>query len=613
MADPQQTDAAPIGRIPDDPAIPTLNPADSPYKPVELPQEQSAAPAPPPEQQPPQNLGAVSHAGAAAYMIDQVLRGASHGAAVGMAYSADQYNKKLTALQGLYNDQAQQMYQIAKEGRAGTFTGPAGPDGKPTFAPTQEFKQAQQRMLASWQAMMQVVGQRIPQQKKGKGKSAQGGQDDQTALLQQALDHKGDPNAALAATYQLGLKVGPPVVHQIAGFLTPEYVTQQRTAAKTQNSQATAAASTADTSATVADINNKLAHAVQSGAPQEEIDTLIKQRDELSPSAKFPIAGVQRSGQVDGKWYEWRVDENGKEIPDTRRPLSTAGLGAKAPKLGWTKVDGKWGSQNYDPETNQPIPGTFDSSKLPPANVLSLFPQEHTFHNFYVDADGNRKEFSATNTSQRDLPGGIGESGGTPPATTPNTGKPATSSPTAKTPATPGGGSVRAIDYVGSPEYKQLIKQATDAQKDFNSASTNLSTMLKTAAEAKRGDGAAQVGIISAYLKTVVGGQGTGVRITKPEWDAAVKTRPFLEGIKASFSPDGYLTGAVISPQQVDQMVNEVHQKTKSLFENVDAAKKQAQDQRTTDMSAGGLGGNSTPAAPQSNSIDDEILNLVKH
>lgn len=728
MADTQQAEAAPIGRIPDDPAIPTLNPADSPYKPVELPQEQPPAPAPPPEQRPPDNLGAVSHAGAAAYMIDQVLKGASHGYAVGQAYAADQYNKKLTAIQGIYNDQAQQVYQIAKEGRAGTYTGPAGPDGKPTFVPTPEFTQARQRMLASWQAMMQTVGQRIPQTKKGKAKAAQQGDPgagaDVTTLMQQAVDHKNDPQGALAATYQLGLKVGPPVVHQIAGFLAPEYIAQQQQGAKTQQAQGAAQASAADTTATVADINNKLAHAVQSGAPQDEIDKLIKQRDELSPSQRFPVSGVQRSGQgPDGKWYEWRVDENGKEIPDTRRPLSTAGLGAKAPKIGWTKVDGKWGSQLYDPETNQPLPNTFDSTKVPPASVLSLYPSEHTLTGKFVDSNGVLQTYSTTSTSQKNVPGSVGESGGsqspaprtmavpnpkglveagnlpidtrptvqnsdgthsteysvsfaddkgrevlvptvvdgkflTPDGKKPREGSPeekamfkaawqhyldtgenlgkfdnaanadayanqlhnrGNAAPKPKAAATPagpssssGGSATHPVGYVGSPEYKQLIKQATDAQKDFNAASTNLSTMLKTAREAKQGDGAAQVGIVSSYLKTVVGGQGTGVRITKPEWDAAVKTRPFLEGIKASFSPDGYLTGAVISPEQVDQMVNEVHQKTKSLFENVSTARKRAQDQRTEDMSAGGLGGNQAPAAPPSNSLDDEILGLVR-
>src|ERR1700690_2202797 len=98
---PDQTQVAAPSAAP--PALPTLNPEDSPYKPLDLPQQTTHPTAPPPDNKPPDNLGAVSHAGAAAYMIDNVLRGASHGAAVGMQYAADQYNKKLSAVQSLYN------------------------------------------------------------------------------------------------------------------------------------------------------------------------------------------------------------------------------------------------------------------------------------------------------------------------------------------------------------------------------------------------------------------------------------------------------------------------------------------------------------------------------
>lgn len=703
--DTQTTDAPPIGRIPDadttpgsqsvSTALPTLNPTDSPYQPLNLPTEEPKQAPPLPERQQDPNLGATSKTGAVAYLADQVLRGAMQGYDFAQQKKADQFNKKLAAQQSIYNDQAKQLHDMAVAG--------VDPNSK-------EFKDAQNRVLASWQATMNTIGERIPQPKKS-SKSKQGQQDgtDQSSLLARALNHKNDPQDALQAVYQGAIATGPPVFHQIQPYLSPAYQAQKRQGAQTQASQATTQATTADTQAQVADINNKLAHAVQSGASQDQIDALIRQRDELAPSQKFPVGGLKRSGQgADGKWYEWQEDQEGKEIPNTRRPLSTAGLGAKAPKLGWTKVDGKWGSQNYDPETNQPIPGTFDSTKVPPANVLALYPSEHTLTGKFVDSNGVLQTYSTTTTSERALPPGLGNSGSssasprtmvtpnpkglvepgnipidnrptvknadgshsteysvsfnqdgkevlvptvvggkflTPDGKKPKEGspeekamfkaawqhyldtgenlgkfdspanadayaeqlhnrgaishQPKTAAPSSGTaPPTSQGSGTKPIGYVGSASYKAAVKQATDAQKDFNNASTNLSTMLKTAAEAKQGNGAAQVGILAAYLKTVVGGQGSGLRITKAEWDAATQTRPFLKGIEAKFSPDGYMSGAAIAPSQVDQMVNEVHQKTKALYDTTQSAKQRVEDQRKADMQAGGLGAKPAPKTP---------------
>lgn len=311
-------------------ALPTFNPGDSPYKPLNLPQQQVRPSAPPPQQQQPNNLGAVSHAGAAAYLIDNVLKGASHGYAQGQAYAADQYNKKLSATQSLYNDQAAQLYDLAKSGRAGTFTGPPGQDGKPTFVPSDEFNQTKGRMLASWQAMMQTVGERVPQPKKGKkGAQAQGG-DDPNALLQQAMDHKGDPQGALSATYQLGLKIGPPVVHQITGFLTPEYVSKQRQASETGATQATTANVSAGNQLThqqaQADRDRVLAIPEDKRTPEDK-QKLDSAQSILSPVPKAsvdkPITrpdlqtvklknGQEISAQWNGKQWTYL---NGTEIP----------------------------------------------------------------------------------------------------------------------------------------------------------------------------------------------------------------------------------------------------------------------------------------------------------
>jgi hypothetical protein len=357
-------------------------------------------------------------------MIDKVLKGASQGYAQGQQYAADQYNKKLAATQTLYNDQAAQLYDLAKSGRAGTFSGPPGKDGKPTFVPSDEFNQAKGRMLVAWQAMMQTVGQRIPQPKKSKGKA--GGQDtgvgsggasgaaggDPNELLQQALNHKGDPQGSLVATYRIGLAIGPPVIHQIGGFLTPAYIAQQQQGAQTAATTSTTAGVTAGNQLTdqqaLAERNRVLA-IPESTRTEADKQKLSSAEDILAPQAKAAPANYKQFISADGKTRRWF---------DVTKPIeqgwSAAPVGAgsnRAPKEGWTKQGGQWGSQLYDPETNQPIPDTFNSSKVPPGNVLSMFPQEHTLTGKFVDSNGLLTTYSTTNESHRDLPGGIGSGG----------------------------------------------------------------------------------------------------------------------------------------------------------------------------------------------------------
>ena len=730
MADTQQAQSTPPSSA-QSLGLPTLNPEDSPYKPLDLPQQEVRTPPPQPENKPPDNLGAVSHAGAAAYLIDNVLRGASRGVAIGQQYAADQYNKKLSAVQSLYNDQAQQLYTMAKEGRAGTFSGPPGKDGKPTFVESPEFSQAKGRMLVAWQAMMDTVGQRIPQGKKGKkGGGGQGGgqavgaggpagQGMDPAMIQQALDHQGDPQGSLAAIYQIGRSIGPPVVHQVAGFLTPEYIEKQQQAATTQRTQAQTEGTTAQNQLDVAKAQatkNRVLLIPENQRTDKDKQDLSSAEDILAPGAK-PSAAVYKeyASLADPSLRQW-FDVT-KETPQGWTAVAVGAGANRAPKEGWTKIDGRWGSQLYDPNTNQPIPGTFNTSKVPPANVQNLFPRENTFRNFFVDSNGVRQEYTSQNTSQRNLPPGLGQTeggggggaaagaggGGTAPRTmvTPNpkglvepgnipidnrpvinnadgthsseysvsfaddngrevlvptvvngrfltpdgkkpkegsaeekamfkaawehykqTGenlgkfdnasdadayaqqlhnrgnkpspgaRPATRSATPSgAPRTGGGpgGSLHPIAYQGSVEYKNLIKQATDAKKQADGVLANYATMVKTSVAAKQGSGPAQVGILAAYLKSVVGGQGTGVRITKAEWDAATNSRPWLKGITARFSPDGYLSGTALAPSQIDQMINEVHQRSKSLLDTVATTQQRAEDQKRQDMEAGGL------------------------
>lgn len=569
-ADPAaQTDAAPGSQA----ALPVINPSDSPYQPLNLPKEEPKQ-IPIQEQAPVQNLGAASHGGSIAYLADQVLRGAMKGYDTAQAHKADQFNRKLTAQQAIYNDQAKQFYEMAA----------SGVDPK-----SEEFRQARGRVLAAWQATMQTIGERIPQPNKS-AKSKQGQQNgtDQSSLIARAMNHQNDPQDALQAVYQGAVATGPPVFHQIQPYLSPQYQAQQRQKAQTSADTSTAAGGHA---AAEAELSTLVAKPNQTPEDKAKIDQL---KEQLSPSQKFPIAGVKRSGQSqDGKWYEWQEDQEGREIANTRRPISSAGLGVnvvpKAVKydpLTGQLIDpatGKRWSEN-DPDLPEGYKQIFAGAKQIQAQKnASKSSTTSSIHTIMVDQVGPNGEtirvpVQVESTSTHSSGGAISH-----PSTGATAKPPVTSKPTSNAGVVSTG---QPVGWKDAPETKGLAKQSLDAQNQFNGASTNLSTMLKTAAEAKRGNGPAQVGIVSAYLKTVVGGQGTGVRITKAEWDAAVKTRPLLEGAKASFSPDGYLTGAVISPTQVDQMVQEVHAKTKALYENAQSAKQRAAEQRKADIPA---------------------------
>ena len=46
-----------------------------------------------------------------------------------------------------------------------------------------------------------------------------------------------------------------------------------------------------------------------------------------------------------------------------------------------------------------------------------------------------------------------------------------------------------------------------------------------------------------------------GARITKDILNEAQKSTPWLQGMKAKFDSQGYLSGVTLTPQQMDQMM----------------------------------------------------------
>ena len=302
--------STPIGRIPTEdqsaaPLVPTLNPSDSPYTPLELPTVEPKQ-IPVPEASPePQNLGAVNHAGAIAYVADKILRGALQGYDFAQAHKAEQYNKKLSAQQQVYNDQARQLHAMAV----------AGVDPN-----SQEFKDARNRVLASWQATMQTIGERIPQPKKSK-KSQQGQASgvDQSNLIQRVANHKNDPQDALQAVYQGAIATGPPVFHQIAPYLTPQYQQQQRMKAQAQGTQNDKEVLTSQRQHRIEELEG-IAH--RTPEQQQELESLRgedKNKNSWRPLDKTPYLN-KSTGKYEQRMYNEQSGATRIEVLDNYTP-----------------------------------------------------------------------------------------------------------------------------------------------------------------------------------------------------------------------------------------------------------------------------------------------------
>lgn len=194
---PAQFDPSQIGTQQFDPT--------KPYQAPVLPQVSAAPPVLPQGPEPEAN-GASKTGASIAYGLDKALRGYMTGKAQGQAVAAFNLNKQTTALQGLYNDQAQQYLNLAKSG-----------------APPDQIKEAQDRMNAAWQSYMGFVGQHVqPTQGAGKGGKSQA----QQGNLLQRIFAPTDPAQVPSAVYEAMQKMGPPVAHDAAPYLTPQYQAQ---------------------------------------------------------------------------------------------------------------------------------------------------------------------------------------------------------------------------------------------------------------------------------------------------------------------------------------------------------------------------------------------------
>lgn len=480
------------------------SPLAMPYQPNQVADPKPATPSPfggqPGYQFKPE---AISHGGAIAGLMDNVLRGAVNGLAAKHAQSAMQLKKKSDDLNASYNQDAQRLYQMAQ----------AGVDPK-----TPEYQSALSAVNGSWGALQDFRGNLLEQQNGGK-KKAKGKKEDEQNPIQVLLNKNAPPGEHAAAAYTVSQKLGyAPVIGQIASLNTPQ-AQQQRA---TQATQAGTSQATAGAQKDQAELAQKITALTvkDKRTPEEDaqLDGLKKEYTDLSATLhpqKIPAGGLTRYRKdAKGNTLEYKIDGEGNEIPDTERPLSSAQ--AKGPVRAWSKSsNGKIFSMLLDPATNKMIPGTENYDIQPPASQVGRISTGY-FH--WTDADGNEHQQLETRTSAPVSQGGGGHPAPAPsaaPAAAPTAGgSPAPSitptrraKPQSATPAP-----TSAVGQTGSPGDRIIGHKGTPEEVKMRETADVLDGAAKDAVEvnkrASKGDPIANQSLIYLYVKTQIVGSG---------------------------------------------------------------------------------------------------------
>jgi hypothetical protein len=97
-------------------------------------------------------------------------------------------------------------------------------------------------------------------------------------------------------------------------------------------------------------------------------------------------------------------------------------------------------------------------------------------------------------------------------------------------------------------EGLKIFQPALDSEE-------RLKVMRQNYVDGLKGDQQAQLSLLANHLGMTMGLQ-KGARLNQAIISEAQKSRPWLQGLKAKFDSDGYLTGVTLSPQQMQQMVS---------------------------------------------------------
>jgi hypothetical protein len=107
-------------------------------------------------------------------------------------------------------------------------------------------------------------------------------------------------------------------------------------------------------------------------------------------------------------------------------------------------------------------------------------------------------------------------------------------------------------------DYRTAKKAVASADDIYQKSLSRMMTMDKASAEAKQGNQQAMLALLTSHIGMTLGAQ-KGARITQAVFDEAVASAPWLATKQARFDKNGYLSGVVLTPTQIDQMVTLGH------------------------------------------------------
>lgn len=310
------------------PALPSLNPADSPYQALSLPEVSTPAQHPMPEQDPIQNLGAVSKAGAIAFIANNVLRGATQGYDAARIQHAKQFNKKISAL-GSLEQQLGQQYQDAYN-EAGSTPGSDGNLPSPQqILEDPKVKQLHNQLLAVHQTTISAINSYLPPLTTDK---KTGKQKEKRNILERMFGQ--EPDESLRAYSEVASQLGPTAFYRVK---SPQQLKADYEARQGKAGEQTAATSAAELETKKSQLSAELLDAESKGdtARAERAKKALSDLQEALSPYRRPTSDELRRQDYQTLLASGQIpkDANGNVLPYEAwvASQSTAGHVAGAP------------------------------------------------------------------------------------------------------------------------------------------------------------------------------------------------------------------------------------------------------------------------------------------
>ena len=119
------------------------------------------------------------------------------------------------------------------------------------------------------------------------------------------------------------------------------------------------------------------------------------------------------------------------------------------------------------------------------------------------------------------------------------------------------GANVTRMEILADPRWAMVqqgaAKMAEHVYENVQDAQRRLGVMAELAPEAKAGNQQAMVALLANHVNMTL--RQAGSTVTLEHWKEAQQSAPWLQRVEARFDKNGYLTGTVLTPDQIDQML----------------------------------------------------------